>query len=599
MFTSSTSTALIPYTSPLTPMEFVKSEVERGLSNGSISIEQTIPRPIPFWKSRTSEINHSISKAFQAIAQNTKSRWGWFNGSDTYDIGGIKEHKLMRKIIREAPPKCKDFYALDIGAGDYQWGRGLAKYLNAQKDILKDVTVHIIGIRGETNLDKAVTELGQCKLYEFGQFQIETLENEFQHRGLQLANKVDLVISRWCFRHLVDPVGTFIQAYDLLRPKTGHLLLDGFFFLHENEKMRDESLDFNGRMTQLCLETHAPFLTRYHDSVRSLDHFIINKPDGRPCHLQKQYLGIEYTGEGWQIGSETVTRFKELKKTDVKTSLLHKGDYRGDKDLYEQLRQNGLLHNSDLVWGPLQGKDANKKTPPLHIAIASGDEEAIYRCLQEGCDINESDDMGSTPLHLAIKHNNYKLFSLLLKKGAQTKLFASGCAPLHLAIQYDLDGCFIKALMKPNGFARSSTPLEFAIKHKNVKAVELLLEAKAIVNYKNRRSLDRDPTFSSIQHLLPNRLSELEGFDTIINHIQKGDCVILTYPNGRSVYIFKKSTQQEEQCKIIRVTVNPETLLLNNWNYEEIKDLSECEAEFAFREDISRVVPHVELRFGY
>lgn len=597
------SAALIPYTPPQTPMEFVKSEVERGLSNGSISIEKTLPHPDPFCNSRTSKINRSISHAFQAIANDTQSRWGLFNGSETYGIGNIKEHKLMRTLILGAP-RCKDFYALDIGAGNYQWGRGLAKYLNKKKDIPKDVTIHIIGIRGETNLDKAVTELGQCKLYEFGKFQVETLRDEFQKRGLQLANKVDLVVSSWCFRHLVDPVGTFTQTYDLLRPKTGHLLIDGFFFLHENEKMDDKSVNFNARMTQLCLETQAPFLTHRHNCNRSLDHFIVNKPDDRPCHLNKQYLGTEGTGWGWQIGSETVTRFKELKENNIEvTPLLWKGEYRGDKSLYERLRQNGLLHTSGAVWGPLQDKDANKKTPPLHLAIAKGDEEAIALCLTEGCDINESDNTGATPLHLAIQHNNYKLFSTLLEKGALTKLCADGCMPLHLAVQYDFNGRFVEDLIKAGANVNiksdeysDSSPLNCAIEHKNVKAVELLLTAKAIVNYKNRKSLDSDSTFSSIQYLLPKRLSELEGFDTIMDHIKRGDCVLLAYPGKSWGHKFKNPTQLEDG-KLIRVIVNPETRLLDDNNYEEIKDMSGCKEEVEFR-NIDKV-PHLELLFGY
>ena len=113
-------------------------------------------------------------------------------------------------LFQLGAPSCKDFYALDIGAGNYQWGRKLAQYLNAKTNLPKDVTRHIIGIRGETNLDEAVTKVGQCTLYEFGQFQVETLSDEFTKQGLQLANKVDLVVSSRCFRHLVDPVGTFV-----------------------------------------------------------------------------------------------------------------------------------------------------------------------------------------------------------------------------------------------------------------------------------------------------------------------------------------------------------------------------------------------------
>lgn len=568
--------------------------------------QSTLSSPYLRWEDRTPEINHSISRAFKAIVSDTNSSWGLYNGSNIYAIGGVKEHKLMRKLIREAPPENKDFYALDIGAGNYQWGRELAKYLNAKKDIPKDVTIHIIGIRGETNLDKAVTELGCCRLYEFGQFKIERLIDEFQLRGLQLANKVDLVISRWCFRHLVDPVGTFTQAYDLLRPKTGHLLLDGFFFLHADEKIDDKSLNAKARMIQLCLETRAPFLTRRYDDDGSLDHFMLRKPDAHSCRLQKQYLRIENLW-GWQNGSKTITRFKELKENGVVvtpvTQLLWKGEYRGDKDMYERLRQNGLLHRSDLAWGPLQDKDNDKKKPPFHIAIANGDEEAIDRCLKEGCDINESDDTGATPLYVAIKHNNYKLFSHLLQRGAQTKLFAGECTPLHFAAQYDSNGRFVADLIKAGADVNTKSelrPLDCAIEHKNVKAVELLLAAKAIVNYKNRKSLDSDSTFSSIQHLLPKKLSESEGFDiifdSIIDHIQKGDCVLLTHQEGFLGYKFKKSTQLGEESRLIRVIVNPETRLLDDGNYEEIGDITDCRWEFAFGEDR---VPHLELRFGY
>lgn len=40
----SLSTALIPYTSPKSPMEFIRSEVERGLKNGTIQLEHLVPK---------------------------------------------------------------------------------------------------------------------------------------------------------------------------------------------------------------------------------------------------------------------------------------------------------------------------------------------------------------------------------------------------------------------------------------------------------------------------------------------------------------------------------------------------------------------------
>lgn len=45
---------------------------------------------------RTPEINNSISKAFEKLTRYNKSDWG-FNGANQYEIGGVKEHKLMKK----------------------------------------------------------------------------------------------------------------------------------------------------------------------------------------------------------------------------------------------------------------------------------------------------------------------------------------------------------------------------------------------------------------------------------------------------------------------------------------------------------------------
>lgn len=559
------------------------------------------------WKDRTSKITQGIFKSFQSLVNDTTSSWGSFNGSSEYGIGNIKEHKLMRQLILKSTPECKDFYALEIGAGNFQWGKALAKYLSEQNDLPKDITIHIIGIRGESNRDKTVNDLGQCKLYEFGEFPVETLMDEFQKRGLQLANKVDLVVSNYCFRHLVDPIGTFIQAYDLLRPQTGHMLFDGFFFLFENDEIDNF---FYERMVQLALETRAPFLAKTNND---LGNFILRKPDDQPCRLRTSYVGIKNSGGLREIHSETITLFKEFPEGDeTMIPPLRENDYRGNKDLYERLKQNELLHDLSVLWSPLLDEDSHKKKPPLHTAIACGNEENIDRCLMEGCDINESDDNGATPLHLAIQYNNFNLFSQLMQKGALTIFFANGYTPLHVAAQHDLDGRFIKKLIESGADVNRRlpswapfSPLTCAIKFKNVKAVELLLEAKATVLYQDHKALSGNPNFTSVQSLLPKRLNQLAGFDTIADHLQKGDSVILTYPGSRSGCKIFPSNKLTATNQLIRVTVNPETHVLHDHTRDLRKEMQDAitstpvDVEIYHNNEEIKKVTGLELRLGY
>jgi len=197
----------------------------------------------------------------------------------------IDEYALMKNVIQQAPTTQKDFYALDIGSGKFD---GLGSYIEKQTDLPKEITVHIIGIRDEKYLEDKIIETDRCKIYKLGTFKIEELFTHFKEQALDIENKVDLIISRWCFRHLVDPVGTFSQAYNLLRPKSGFLLTDGFLFLQENDNVK--TVNFNEKMIQLFLDTTAPFLLRVFNSGHSLNHFILKRPDETPCQLPMNYL---------------------------------------------------------------------------------------------------------------------------------------------------------------------------------------------------------------------------------------------------------------------------------------------------------------------
>lgn len=220
-------------------------------------------------------------------------------------------------------------------------------------DIPKNIKIHIFGIRGEKYLGERIIETDLYKIYNLGAFKIEELFAKFKEQKLDLENKLDLIISKWSFCHLVDPVGTFIQTYNLLRPKTGLLLIDGFMFLHEKDKLSD--VDHNGRLMQLFLDTKASFLTKSHSFPSELNHFILQRSDsGKDCQLPMTYLDVEDASE-YQANSQLVTRFHRAPQEEDKEIYSESSDYNslyGEAKLYDWLQINELFLGK-FKWEPI------------------------------------------------------------------------------------------------------------------------------------------------------------------------------------------------------------------------------------------------------
>jgi hypothetical protein len=352
----------------------------KDVSVGTIMAKDTAScdsstRTVFDWKQRPEIVQKEIQGAFDAISGNTRSEWGLYNGAYEYEIAYVDEQKLIKTIIENAPPSQKDFYFMEIGAGNFQWEYSLSEFVKEQKLDQEGRHIHIIGLRGETNLDPEIVKESGCTVYQFGKFQIENLIDELEKRGLHLQSQVDAIVSRWTFRHLVDPLGTFVQAYNLLRPKTGHLMMDGFFFLTNNEEMKKS--DPNIRMEKLLLDTKAPFLVVPFDNGRSLNQFILQKPDDLSLALPMRYLTCRRPGGRPIIGSDRVTVFdrtpqnhdeKILSREILNTiaSDLYASDenyyyvlsVRGDRPLYERLAKNKIWGYADAFpnapyWLPL------------------------------------------------------------------------------------------------------------------------------------------------------------------------------------------------------------------------------------------------------
>ncbi len=522
------------------------------------------------WNNRPESLKSEVNTSYEKLTQFSESSWKTFNGLNFYGICGVDELKLLKKTILDAYPDRKEFYVLDIGAGNFQWGKAVAGFIEKQTDLPNDIKVHIVGIRGESYWGERVVETDRCKIYNFGAFKVEELFAKFKEKGLDLEKKVDIAISHWCFRHLNDGVGTLVQTFNLLSPKTGYFLVDGFFFLLNEGRMED--YDTNRLLTQLFLDTKAPFLTRSCNNMRSLDHFILRRPDENPCRLPMSYIGNSYPGDGWQIGSENVTHFKrEPQPEDEDKFRMYAGEpgiVTGNKAMYERLKQDGVLDSRGLTWMPMHAKDNHLMRPALHQVVIYDDVDAVEKLLEERHDINESDTNGCTPLHLAIQNKCFKVFQLLLKRGAKIDLCnGEKRSALNEAAFSDTEGVFLQALIdagapvNPERFYGIKLPLKSAIEAKNFKAVEILIKNGVKISEDDQRALE-DPAFVTLRQngTLPSKDNE-NGFEQVFRWIKEGNCVLLHY-NGSAGILYDYPNEQNTNPKLILCDINPDTNLL-------------------------------------
>ncbi|OGV68923.1 MAG: hypothetical protein A2283_16755 [Lentisphaerae bacterium RIFOXYA12_FULL_48_11] len=79
----------------------------------------------------------------------------------------------------------------------------------------------------------------------------------------------------------------------------------------------------------------------------------------------------------------------------------------------------------------------------IHSAINSGDPEKVAAVInKDSASINQADESGKTPLHLAVEKNDARLVSLLLSKGADSRIKdRSGRTPLRIATDAESIGC--------------------------------------------------------------------------------------------------------------------------------------------------------------
>lgn len=156
----------------------------------------------------------------------------------------------------------------------------------------------------------------------------------------------------------------------------------------------------------------------------------------------------------------------------------------------------------------------------IHMAAIRGHVEVVKAIVAKGESVDCRTKDGLTPLHLAVKFGQHEVVETLLGLGAnlQLKTGKLGETPLHIATMVkDGERC-VDLLIKSGADVDASemkqeTPMHFAARFNNLKAVQLLLEDGAKVDSQN---IDGE----NVLHVCV-RESNLTIIETMLDHIIK------------------------------------------------------------------------------
>lgn len=296
---------------------------------------------------RPEYVTDAIDRVYAQVSGNSESGWR-LNGEESYRLAGVDEHRLIKHMIDTSDRAQKDFYFMDVGAGRFQWLGALAKFLD-KNYAHTDKHFHIIGCSGEgakletvqygipSKMNLETTKTSKSTIYEFNGFKLEDAAKEFQHAGLfdRLNNNVDLIITNFALRHLVDPLGTFVQIYNLLKPKDGFMIMDGFPFYRVDESGK---MIYSGglNMDHLLLDIGAKFLKKPFDGMRSLDHYLIKKEQ------QQLTLPLYYKGSDYHPGATNSSEYTLYFMDPSHKKVMFLGDfsgYSGDREMYNFIKE--------------------------------------------------------------------------------------------------------------------------------------------------------------------------------------------------------------------------------------------------------------------
>lgn len=291
----------------------------------------------------------SVQKAIDSTFDNIKNNTLWHCNGDCvfYRILGLHEEMMLNDL---ALKKGKDdIYLIDVGCGKGCWGKkAMDVLLHNQACQKSEKHFYIFSITGGQECKKEVYSKDNVTHYIFNQFKIENIDEEFLKRGFDLKNKVDLIVSRWTLRHLVDPFGTLKRIYNLLTPLQGTLLAHGFFFmLNNSHRIEIFPLEY----WNICNDTNAISLFCLSSEKHDTGQFLLMRTNSQELEIPLAYTGEMQSIDAYQYqcSSGVVTVFQKGLIAHGKRFYFDEKSYYCDehnqnsKNLYVELRKRKLF----------------------------------------------------------------------------------------------------------------------------------------------------------------------------------------------------------------------------------------------------------------
>lgn len=250
------------------------------------------------------------------------------------------------------------------------------------------------------------------------------------------------------------------------------------------------------------------------------------------------------------------------------------------------------VHSGDLqlvlsLIDEISPEERNQKRSLMHTAAVRGQSEILKVFLDHHFPVNDADDSGNTPLHLAILENHRNVFDLLITESSVNidALNLKGETPLLMAMANNIDVAETLIRKDANVCIRDNdgtSALDLAARQNQMQIVELLIKKGAIITGKNGLDLNvlklkmqplnyavRNRNSKMVQLLMMNEINAIDVED------YAGETPLSLAVNDNDFQMLKYLIQHGRTINP-KIEINPHSATFQNLQSENLLKRSLC-----------------------